>query len=225
MREGFGQGEGADYKPYIKSREFNSQGTAVTLRDYKTGRNVELLSQGEAMYWHILRFKKDVLDIREQLPLSLDDTNRLAEEMGIKPSRNGKVPMTTDFFVVYTDRHVEAFAFKPSKRSLEKDRTVELLTLEKTYWESKNVPWNLVFKTEINQSLATNIRMCTYFWDEASVFDPMSCMKHMIAHRQLIVDMESEKLECNKLLKLNYIAVFDKWNSIQDKRNTGNGGL
>lgn len=216
QREGYGKGEGAGYKPYITAREFNSKGTAVTLRDYKTGRSVELLSQGEAMYWHLLRFQDDVLEIREQLPLPLEETNRLAKELGIKPAWNGKSPMTTDFFIVFKDHHVEAHSFKPSVRSLERDRTVELLSLEKAFWDSKKVQWELIFKTGINQVFATNIRICSYFWNESNVFDFISCMKHMIIHKEISTDMENAVLDFPAILQNNFIAVNDKMSSLQN---------
>ena len=83
---GYGKGEGKNYKPYIQAHEFNSQGTTVTRRDWITSRSVELLSQGEAEYWHILRFNDDIIDIREQIPLPKEDTTAIAEEMGCEPA-------------------------------------------------------------------------------------------------------------------------------------------
>lgn len=50
-----GQGEGANYKPYITTSEFNSLGTTSVIRDWKTGRDVHCMSQGEMLLYYILR--------------------------------------------------------------------------------------------------------------------------------------------------------------------------
>ena len=55
INEGRGKGSGASYLPWIQTREISSVGTCSNPKDWKTGRTVELLSQGEAYYWHILR--------------------------------------------------------------------------------------------------------------------------------------------------------------------------
>lgn len=70
-QEGRGTGTKKDYKPYIQAREINSLGTCSNPIDWKTGRTIELLSQGESALWHILRWNDDVIDIREQYPLDL----------------------------------------------------------------------------------------------------------------------------------------------------------
>ena len=66
IKKGRGCGEGANYKPWIKIREINSIGTATTVMDYKNGREVQLLSQAEMWAYYELRFREDVVDIREQ---------------------------------------------------------------------------------------------------------------------------------------------------------------
>lgn len=47
IKQGRGLGEGKDYKPFIKSREFNSMGTCSNVGDWKHGRQMQLLSQVE----------------------------------------------------------------------------------------------------------------------------------------------------------------------------------
>ena len=49
-KEKYGIGHGADYKPYIRTSEFNSLGTCSNPIDWKTGRTVHLLSQGEKIF-------------------------------------------------------------------------------------------------------------------------------------------------------------------------------
>ena len=46
INEGRGKGSGASYLPWIQTREISSVGTCSNPKDWKTGRTVELLSQG-----------------------------------------------------------------------------------------------------------------------------------------------------------------------------------
>jgi hypothetical protein len=61
-----GTGEGASYIPYITTSEFNSLGTTSVIRDWKTGRGVHCLAQGETLWYYILRWDDNNVDIREQ---------------------------------------------------------------------------------------------------------------------------------------------------------------
>ena len=53
-------GEGPDYTGFILARESGSIGTAVSVYDPIAGRKVELLSQGEAELFWIIRFRDGV---------------------------------------------------------------------------------------------------------------------------------------------------------------------
>jgi len=71
-KAGKGRGTGADYESYISAAESHSEGTTAEFRDWKTGRIVTCLSQGERMFYHILRWNDDVIDIQEQKQLDND---------------------------------------------------------------------------------------------------------------------------------------------------------
>lgn len=107
-----GQGTGADYKPYITTSEFNSQGTTSVVRDWKTGRGVHCLSQGEMYWFYILRWDDTNIDIREQYPLDYCETIKISNEMGYpKP----KEIMTTDMLVTKEDGSYAAYSVKPDR--------------------------------------------------------------------------------------------------------------
>ena len=72
-----GEGTGKDYRPYITTSEFNSQGTTSVIRDWKTDRGVHCLSQGEMLWYYILRWDDENIDIREQYPLDYGETVRI----------------------------------------------------------------------------------------------------------------------------------------------------
>lgn len=209
-REKRGEGCGADYKPYIQSREFNSIGTCATPIDWKTGRTVELLSQSEKAVWYLLRWNDDVADIMEQYPLNLGKTVALAEEFGIKHPKNTETRMTTDFVVVMKNGKRLAVSVKSSEKDLTNKRTVEKLFLEKTYWENEGDSFALVFKSDVNMTAVNNIRLITEFYDKRYVFDEISALKHLLARKIVTTDLESEPLNYRKLLN-EYNKEVTEW--------------
>ena len=115
-----------EYTPYIEAEEIKGLSVPCVVVDYKTGRQVELLSQGEKYVWYLLRYDDDVQKIYEQYALDLDITVELAERYGIKHPNNASTPMTTDFYVEKKDGFV-AYSVKNSRLVLEDKRTVEAI--------------------------------------------------------------------------------------------------
>lgn len=194
-----GQGTGVNYKPYITTSEFNSQGTTSVIKDWKTGRGVHCLSQGEMYWYYILRWDDTNVDIREQYPLEYDQTITIANEMGYPAPLT---IMTTDMLVTKSDNTFIAYSIKADKELSE--RQLQLLCIEKQYWLNKGCQYKLVFKTDINTTLASNIRIVTEFYDATRVFDQLSAIKHKIAIKEFVVDMEHtiiDDLVLKKLLK------------------------
>lgn len=184
-----GQGEGGEYRPYITTSEFNSMGTTAVIRDWKTGRQVHCLSQGEALWYYILRWDDNNLDIREQYPLDKDKTNAIADAYGFR--RSCEI-MTLDFLVTTNDG-LCAYSVK-ANRNLS-NRTLELLTIQKTYMMKYGIQFKMLFKEDVNELLANNIRRVTEFYDKNRVFDKQSMIKHLIATKQLMPDLENTRLE------------------------------
>lgn len=120
INEGRGKGSGSSYLPWIQTREISSVGTCSNPKDWKTGRTVELLSQGEAYYWHILRWNDEIEDIREQYPLDLETTLEICDDYNVKHPRNRHTYMTSDFYVTYKDGKEKVFSVKPSRNVLKK---------------------------------------------------------------------------------------------------------
>ena len=215
IKEHRGTGELGDYKPFINARDFNSLGTCEIVPDWITGRSVELLSQGEAMYWYTLRFNPDIVDIREQYPLNPTETLEIADQLGIRHPKNRSHIMTTDFLITYQDGHMEAHSLKTSKKVLEKDRTCERLVLEKTYWEMHGIRYRLIFKDEVNEIYARNIRFCSYNAKINTVTDKMSCFKYMIINHIIFIDtIETEELNLRELLAKYESEVNTVWKTI-----------
>ena len=191
-----GEGTGKDYIPYITTSEFNSLGTTSVIVDWKTGRGVHCLSQAEAYWYYVLRWDDNNVDIREQYPLDNAITTKLAEENGI---RHPHGIMTTDFLVTKADRTYHAYSVKANKSELS-DRTLEKLYLEKLYWEAENVPFDLLFKEDLNMTLVQNIKQVVGYYDKNKVFDERSLIKHKIANKIVSLNLEN-KIDFEILLK------------------------
>ncbi len=83
IKEGRGKGRFADYKPWIRFGETGSIGTGCIQPDWKHGRGIQCLSQGELHAYALLRWEDDVEDILEQYPLmNLEATNE--KRIGVK---------------------------------------------------------------------------------------------------------------------------------------------
>lgn len=203
MRDKRGTGTGANYKPWIYVREIKSDGTSSEPIDWTNGRTCQLLSQGEKYLWYYLRWDDSVKNIYEQYPLDLDATNSIAFNSGIKPMLNGKKHMTTDFYVEYQDGHFEAFSIKDSRQTFENERNIELQFVEMQYWEQMGIPWHLTYKEDYNPIYVQNIEIVTTFYDIASVYDVFSCIKHLIAHKIVKVDLQTKLLNLNEIYKSN----------------------
>lgn len=212
IRQGRGTGEGATYKPWILTREFNSTGTTANIIDWKHGRSIQLLSAGEEMYYYLFRWDDNVVDIREQYPLDITLTRKIAEKYGIS---HPKTTMTTDLLVFYKDKSKIAVSVKSDRTSIDyascdgeeqknRVRTMEKLFIEKHYWMQKGVQWKLLFKEDLNPEMISNIRRVVVYYDANRVHDPISKVKHLIATKQLIVDMDKpiDYLSLSKSLPL-----------------------
>ena len=162
VKEQRGQGRGADYKPFLTVRDVPSRGRSHRRVAMTHGRVVQVLSDLELNAFHILDWRDDVVDIREQFPLEIDKTIAIAGRLGIPhPAFQGKYQvMTTDLVI---DRQTgavvvtEAVAVKNGK-DLEDPRVVEKLEIERRYWEGKNARWGVFTEAEAPAKLVRNIR-------------------------------------------------------------------
>ncbi|SOC41745.1 TnsA endonuclease N-terminal domain-containing protein [Ureibacillus acetophenoni] len=170
-KEGRGKGTGEHYKPWINIQDFPSSGLATRGKGWKTNRIHQFLSKLERSYYYVLEWNDCVVDIREQYPLTRDDTWIIANEKGIKhptdPKSQIPIVMTTDFLITIKDskgtRHV-ARTVKPSK-DLENERIIEKFEIERTYWESRGIDWGIITDNEIPKDMVENVE-----WLHSSYF-------------------------------------------------------
>lgn len=192
-----------EYKPHITTSKFNSIGTTSVITDWKTGRGVHCLSQGEALWYYILRRDDENINIQEQFPLNMKKINTIFEQLGISKIKNPKFIMTTDFLVTKRNGSKIACSVK-NDRKLNR-RTLELLTAEKTYWITQNIQYKLLFKEDVNQILSDNIRLIVEFYNPERVVDDVSKAKHLLATKKVHADLSSRALDVGYLKKLGLI--------------------
>ncbi len=204
LKQKRGTGHYEKYKPWINVREMHDTGTGAEPRDWKHGRSIQCLSQGELMYYMILRWDDDNVDITEQYPLEPEETARIADDLGFDRPRR---IMTTDFVCWNPGMLPHAYAVKTSLNNL-KPREKELLLIEQEYWKRKKAPFNILLKENVDAVLATNIRLVTNFYNEADVFDRYSAIKHKIARKEYEMDMSQALLDVPAL-----DAVYEKYNN------------
>ena len=160
---------------------------------------MHLLSQAEVYTYYLLRWDDSVVDIREQYPLELEDTLKIADHLGYKHPHDRKTSMTTDFLVTYREKDgtktYKAYSVKASKEILQNDRTVEIQRIEMAYWNLKGIPFEIVFKEDMNRIKVGNIEAVMDYWDAKKIKTDIDMIKYLIAHKKMIVDMETAPLD------------------------------
>lgn len=160
IKEGRGQGVGAEYLPWLKIQDVPSEGRSTRGVGWTTGRRHELLSDIERDYCYLLDYSDEVSDIREQFPLlPLEETQLIAEKIGIEHPKDPKtkvpIVMSTDFLITCKDK-LFARTVKPYTE-MEDERTIAKFEIERIYWETHNVDWGIITDLDLPKSLVRNI--------------------------------------------------------------------
>ncbi|QXX74594.1 TnsA endonuclease N-terminal domain-containing protein [Methylovirgula sp. HY1] len=158
-----GQGIGPGYRPWLTVSDLPSHGRSHRTFCPKTGRSHHLLSDGEHYAFHLLWWDEDVIDIREQFPLSRIETLAIAAQLNIRHPRDiaSSAPLvqTTDFLVTRCRgamQFLEAISVKPDDQ-LSLGRTLDKLEIERQYWLRRTVPWRLLPHSAVKTVFARNL--------------------------------------------------------------------
>lgn len=146
------------YSPFITIDEVNSISRRHLYFCPVQKRNIHLLSDGEANAYKHLIFNKTVIGIREQFPLHLPNTLKIAKKLKLIHPRNWKTKelyiMTTDLLVDRVDLETgelfqEAYNFKYFDSIYERTETGEITKkswrtwqkaeIEQVYWQEKGI--------------------------------------------------------------------------------------
>ena len=147
LHAGRGQGEGSAYMPWISVQDFSSQGMVSRIYSYKTERIHHFLSHNELSYFYLLEWSERVLDIREQYPLlDMELATDAAQRAGIRYPRDnisGFPYILTCDFMITTGNGFRARTIK-SASELRNKRTLEKLEIERRYWKTLDIDWQIV---------------------------------------------------------------------------------
>jgi len=157
IREGRGQGEGAEYIPWIKVQNFASRGIVSRVKGKKTGRIHHLMSKHELVYFYHLDWSDNVLDIREQYPLlDLDAAVTIAAQAEIKypaDKVSGFPYVLTCDFMITTLKGQKARTIKMSSELTNK-RVLEKLEIERRYWFKQGIDWKIITENELSSLMS-----------------------------------------------------------------------
>jgi hypothetical protein len=220
MKNGRGQGRGADYKPYLTIRDVPSLGKRSRIKGWKTGREHHLMSTNELHYFYTLEWSECVIDIREQYPLPLDDTLYLCNRWGIAHPADSvsgdPFVMTTDFVLtcLIDDEEIDfARTFKPAGE-LESVRTLEKFEIERLYWDDQGVNWGIVTERELPRTLIQNMELLHQYRSrdfrldhlaDRDIGDIARVLTHGIAHGN--APLRDVARECDRHFGFTYDEV------------------
>ncbi|MBX5435813.1 MAG: Tn7 transposase TnsA N-terminal domain-containing protein [Alicyclobacillaceae bacterium] len=151
---------GEEYIPGLTVKDVPSHGRSTRTTHSKTPWVAHLLSDIETKYRYLLEWSDVVEKIREQFPLELTATLKIAEDIGVrhpmKPGTKEPVVMTSDFVITTKDGRTIVSTVKPYNRITIRD--VEKFEIERLYWVQRGAIWGIVTDKEIPQTLVDNIR-------------------------------------------------------------------
>jgi hypothetical protein len=170
-KAGRGLGVFEDYKPWHQVSRSDPSSNGRSYLNYWKSRQREFLSDGENATFLFATMLPNVIDIREQFPISLEDSEHeindylifpekifpgtlsLSNRLSIShPKTSGEDTwaswiMTTDLLLTLIDRELTpyflAISVKP-EIPIVNTRIYDLLLLEKIYWQARNVDWLLI---------------------------------------------------------------------------------
>lgn len=181
LEQGYGQGEGKDYKPFLDVIRVPSKGRVSRIKGWKTGRVHHFLSDSETRYFYLLEYGElegyKILDIREHWPLieGVDDVMQTLDEQLIKRLFNQKsgepMVLTTTFLITLENVNKEISYYARSikdYRQLENSQTIERFEIMNRYWEQRGIDYGIITNREIPIVPAKNIEFIhsSYHLDE-----------------------------------------------------------
>jgi hypothetical protein len=163
-----GQGTLENYKSWFEVGEVSSLGRKHRVRSFTVGRPHHLLSDLEYHYFLLFDFNRRVVDIREQYPLELHDTIRIAKENNLKHpieiETGDFYTMTTDFYLTLDSGEEFAITVKPSKE-LDKESTIMKFEIERRYYEERGIPWKIATEKKLPMEKIRILKSCYYYYE------------------------------------------------------------
>lgn len=170
-RQGFGQGEGDQFKPWAKVRDVPSIGRSARVGGLKHWRTHHFYSDVELGHFIMADFRPGIEEIREQVALlPREETIEISERLGIRhpcyPGTSTPIVITSDIQVL-APSHDEPINFVicvkrrasllPGAKGLA--RTIQKLTLERRYWQHRGIPWYLATEDHYDAMEVINLSL------------------------------------------------------------------
>lgn len=195
IQEGRGQGEGAEYTPWLKVGDFSSRGRSHRIKDPKTGREHHFFSDLEADYfWHLI-WNDNIVDIREQYPLlPVEEVETIALQLGYRypcePGENTRHVMTTDFLITAKGDDCEYIAarFVKYTKDLKNSRTLEKFEIEREYWANRGIELMAVTEESFDRRAAKNVAFLMGYYSPLPQLNDTNISAQIVDHiNELIV--------------------------------------
>lgn len=164
IKEGKGQGRGADYQPWLNVHSIASRGRVSRIIGWKTGRVHHFLTDNEVRYFYLCEWS-DCIDVRENYPLlDLYEMAELLDDELLKKLTDRKTGtphiLTSTFLITIKNEQGQEKHFARNikeSRELEKPGVIDRYEVIRRYWNKKAIPWALISPSEINTVRAKNI--------------------------------------------------------------------
>jgi len=171
--EGYGKGEGADYKPWLSVHTFSSMGRSHRVLGIKTGREHHLFSDVEWRTFLFLEWAREVVDIREQFPLDRALTLEIAATNQLRhpyyPGTHVPTVMTVDFLVtceINGEKFLQVYDCKRAEDS-ENENALQKLEIQRQYFDGIGAAYNLVLHSKLPKTKVQNLE-----WIRSALLKP-----------------------------------------------------
>lgn len=231
IKAGRGTGTFADYNAWhqVRRGDPSSRGLSHLANCSLTGRLHHFLSSMESEVFGFLTMLPNLVDIREQYPLSLDShpldispycssalnqyadgTLAIAEQLGFKHPvlTNGldKMPwtMSTDIVSTYLENNGIKNLLPISVKydtNIKDKRTIQLLKIEQSYWDKQNHEWLLITPSQSELSVRLTVRKAMP-WAIPKSPDRVAQESHLMICQNLVSEFSGQSLkQCLLLLQ------------------------
>lgn len=161
LKEGRGQGDGPNYKPWQDARKFASKGYRTITFSSTIGRPIHLFSILEWRVFVQLEADDRIISLKEQYPLDRELTRYFAALLGVRHPNawNTDTVMTTDFLVTERTVHgvrTRGIAVKKIA-DLGRRRVVEKLEIARACHEHLGHQFTIMTEGDLDLTLVNNL--------------------------------------------------------------------
>ncbi|NAX43358.1 MULTISPECIES: TnsA endonuclease N-terminal domain-containing protein [unclassified Vibrio] len=214
LRNKYGLGQGANYKPWLRIQDVKSKGTRSLIYGRKSQRDHHMMSSIESEHFYLAEFSNRVVDIREQFPLfPLNFTQKVAKTLGVQhpthPHTKEPIIMTTDQLLTIdssqgTTYHAISVKSEDDSSDL---RVLEKNDIERVCWELLGIKFSYFTGNELTRVQSRNLLWATSPFRKNPVSfstEQVNCALSILTVRQYFI----EDL-CNQLISLNVTTHED----------------